>query len=149
MGGGAVEMACARNIGLTDIPIVCVNAGGYYEPFKQMLKNAYEDELIKWRPEQVVHFVPTAADAVRWCEEQALTEKSGPTSIKKRDGGSLMKKSSFFDSPSIASWFEKVLSRSSSKSWEEGKLVEKKSMASWVIPFVAGVGIGAVVAMRS
>jgi hypothetical protein len=70
------EMACARNIGLTKLPIVCVNVDGYYEPFKMMLNRAYEEELTKLQPQEIVHFAATAEDAIRWIECECATLKS-------------------------------------------------------------------------
>ena len=62
------EMSCARHLGLIDLPIVCVNVNGYYEPFREMLQRAHKDELIKLLPEQIVHFADSAEEAVRWIE---------------------------------------------------------------------------------
>mmetsp|Transcript_27754 Transcript_27754/g.39018 ORF Transcript_27754/g.39018 Transcript_27754/m.39018 type:complete len:304 (-) Transcript_27754:171-1082(-) len=64
------EMACAKQLGLIDIPIVCVNVDGYYESFRQMLQRADDDRLIYFAPDDIVHFEPTAKDAVRWIETQ-------------------------------------------------------------------------------
>ena len=64
------EMACARHLGLVKLPIVCVNVDNYYEPFREMLERAYEDELIKLLPEQIVHFASNSEEAVRWIEEE-------------------------------------------------------------------------------
>jgi hypothetical protein len=61
-------MACARHLNLNQLPIVCVNVDGFYEPFRQMLERAYDDELIKLPPHEIVHFAPTAEAAVRWIE---------------------------------------------------------------------------------
>eukprot|EP00527_Entomoneis_sp_CCMP2396_P005993 CAMPEP_0198139312 /NCGR_PEP_ID=MMETSP1443-20131203/2651_1 /TAXON_ID=186043 /ORGANISM="Entomoneis sp., Strain CCMP2396" /LENGTH=312 /DNA_ID=CAMNT_0043801417 /DNA_START=29 /DNA_END=964 /DNA_ORIENTATION=- len=76
------EMACARNIGLTKIPIVCVNIDGYYEPFRQMLDRADKDKLIKLKPEEIVHFVNSAEEAVQWCEE--AQHHNGPSIVLKK-----------------------------------------------------------------
>jgi uncharacterized protein (TIGR00730 family) len=62
------EMACARNIGLTKLPIVCVNVDGFYDPFRLMLERAYQDKLTKLKPHEIVHFENTAQDAVQWIE---------------------------------------------------------------------------------
>jgi len=64
------EMACAKNINLNTLPIVCVNVNGYYDPFKQMLQRAYDDALIKKTPESLVKFVCTAEEAVDLIEEE-------------------------------------------------------------------------------
>ena len=62
------EMACARNINLMDIPIVCINVRGYYDPFAQMLHRAFKDQLIRKQPHEIIHFVDTGLDAVRFIE---------------------------------------------------------------------------------
>lgn len=62
------EMACAKGIGLSNLPIVCVSVGGYYEPFAEMLRRAYADQLTKLQPHEIVHFVDTALEAVQWIE---------------------------------------------------------------------------------
>merc|ERR1712071_119637 len=69
------EMACARNVGFTSLPIVCVNVDGYYESFRSMLERAYSDKLIHHPPDYLVHFEPNSQLAVKWIEEQAM--KSG------------------------------------------------------------------------
>lgn len=63
------EMACARNIGLTSLPIVCVNVDGFYDSFHQILVRAYSDQLTKLRPDEIIHFEDNAIDAIRWIEE--------------------------------------------------------------------------------
>lgn len=44
-------MSCARNLGLTSLPIVCVSVEGFYDNFDAMLKRAYEEGLVKNKPE--------------------------------------------------------------------------------------------------
>jgi hypothetical protein len=136
------EMACARNIGLTDIPIVVVNVDDYYTPFREQLERSYVDELIKLKPNEVVHFVHTAEDAVRWIEDQAKTDKQNAvTTLKRRD--SVMRSTSFMASP--LDWF-----RSSSppkKTWgSKGMLVDSKpslsAVPTWALTFAAGLVLG-------
>jgi hypothetical protein len=62
------EMACAVGLGLSSLPIVCVNVDGYYDPFRTILERAYREQLMKVPPEQIVHFETTAESAVRWIE---------------------------------------------------------------------------------
>jgi hypothetical protein len=62
-------MACARNIGLSHLPIVCVNVNGYYEPFRTILQRAYEDRLIRVLPDNLVYFCDSALEAMQWVEE--------------------------------------------------------------------------------
>ena len=61
-------MACARNIGLSSIPIVCVNIDGFYDAFRVILERAWDDKLTKLRPEQIMHFANSAAEAIEWVE---------------------------------------------------------------------------------
>uniref|UniRef100_A0A7S1FYM5 Cytokinin riboside 5'-monophosphate phosphoribohydrolase n=2 Tax=Corethron hystrix TaxID=216773 RepID=A0A7S1FYM5_9STRA len=81
------EMACSKNIGLLDIPIVCVNVKGFYDDFEKMLRRAQDDGLLYRKPEDLVHFENTSEGAVRWIEAAVATvaEKSTFTEIKRRD----------------------------------------------------------------
>jgi hypothetical protein len=137
-------MACARTLGLTTLPIVVVNADGYYESFKQMLDRVWLDQLLKLKPEEIVHFVSTAEDAVKWVEEQGKVKLDGlQPKLRKRE--SALKKSSFMDSPSLANWFSRLSSGASSDgavAWDEGKF----ALPEWTIPFaMGGVTIGALI----
>ena len=69
-------MACARSLGFVDVPIVCVNVDGYYEPFLRMLRRAYDDGLLKAEPGDLVRFEPTAEAAVGRIEAE-LARRSG------------------------------------------------------------------------
>ena len=94
-------MACARHLGLVKLPIVVVNVDQYYEPFREMLDRAYDDELIKLLPEQIVHFSSTAEAAVRWIEQETddgYKRKQLPT-IKRRL--SSFRRGSFYSPPPI------------------------------------------------
>ena len=135
-------MACARNIGLSNLPIVVINVDGYYEPFKQMLDRAYLDELIKLEPHQIVHFVPTAQEAVKWIESNNKANIYGlQPKLKRRE--SALRRSSFMDSPSIADWF-----RTSSRTGDEdGK--PAFTLPQWVLPFVTGLAVGGAFAARA
>ena len=90
-------MACARHLGLVKMPIVCVNVDGYYEPFQEMLERAYEDELIKLKPHEIVHFASSSEEAIRWVEDDAagktLTKLPSPARRS-----SALRKSSFYHS---------------------------------------------------
>jgi predicted Rossmann-fold nucleotide-binding protein len=94
------EMACARHLNLNQLPIVCVNVDGYYEPFREILEKAYADELIKLVPEEIVHFASSAEEAIRWIEvvksgtpsKEAAKQQRAALKHKK----SILKRSSFF-----------------------------------------------------
>jgi hypothetical protein len=137
-------MACARNIGLSDIPIVAVNISEYYEPFRAMLERSYQDQLIKLKPHEIVHFVSSAEEAVRWIEQEATKKKTAIPKIKRRQ--SALRKSSFME-PDI---FRR--SKSMSSSWHDGKLVGEDDdeledsgfpwFPSWGLSWLAGLAIG-------
>jgi Possible lysine decarboxylase len=63
-------MACTRQHGMSDQPIVCVNVHGFYEPFQIMLKQAYQEGLIEIPPQDIVHFEDTPEGAIRWVEDE-------------------------------------------------------------------------------
>jgi len=77
------EMACARNLGMSQLPMVCVNIDNYYEPFRQMLERAWKDKLVKLRPQDIIHFASSAEEAVRWCED-AQHREAPFVELKKR-----------------------------------------------------------------
>lgn len=93
------EMACTRNLGLSHIPIVCVNVDGYYEAFRNMLDRAYEDKLTKLSPSEIIHFEPTAEDAVRWIEDYHRVERDTTPTLRKREKPILCKETSLLHSP--------------------------------------------------
>lgn len=76
-------MACARHLNLNQLPIVCVNVDGYYEPFRQMLYRAYADKLIHLPPDEIVRFASGAEDAVRFVEGQGMEDSANVADQKK------------------------------------------------------------------
>ena len=77
-------MVCARNLGMSSLPIVLVSVDGYYDPFQQMLVRAYQDGLIKTTPDDLVHFSATAQDAVQWVEEELRHSNHKKPHLKRR-----------------------------------------------------------------
>jgi len=140
------EMACARNIGLTNIPIVVVNADNYYSPFREQLERSYKDDLIKLKPHEVVHFVDTAEEAVRWIEDETTVETSKQSSMPKlKRRASVLRSNSFMVSPSIVDWFRESLARP--KTWDTKGMLGHEELSwaiipSWAVPFAAGLAIG-------
>lgn len=97
------ELACARNIGMSSIPIVCVNIDGYYDPFRVMLQRAWNDKLTKLRPEQIMHFADTAEEAIQWIEEvQGSRPEDQVGSTKTKGGKEMLRLSSVMGVPSSA-----------------------------------------------
>ncbi|KAG7361310.1 TIGR00730 family protein [Nitzschia inconspicua] len=146
------EMACARHLNLNQLPIVCVNVDGYYEPFREMLQKAYEDELIKLVPEEIVHFASSSEEAVRWIE----AVKAGTPSIEAakqqraalKHKTSIIKGSSFFSASPYqdgrSSFFSFVLSSVSG-----GDEDASATLSSWApllgITFVIGTAFGVMI----
>ena len=79
------EMACARNLGLSTMPLVCVNTHGFYDSFRVMLERAWDDRLTKLPPEQIMHFADTAEEAIRWVEQAFEDPDFGKMHHKKSD----------------------------------------------------------------
>ena len=63
-------MACSKQIGIINIPIVCVNIDGYYDPFRSILQRAHEDEFLYKHPNDILHFETTSAKALEWIEKK-------------------------------------------------------------------------------
>jgi hypothetical protein len=123
------EMACARNIGLADMPIVCVNTDGYYDSFRAMLERAHTERLTKLRPDEILHFEDGPEGAVRWIEEQCqgkvregehgedAARGGGMASISPQQRAKVLRSSSVLSSPAASlSWFSSALLRRAS-SW--------------------------------
>ena len=104
------EMACARGIGLSNLPIVCVNCDGFYDPFHEMLVRAYHDKLTKFKPHELVHFESTAEAAVKWVEATCSGAAPPPPSLSLTKKTSMLRKSSMLHlpvtgKPSFRDWF--------------------------------------------
>jgi uncharacterized protein (TIGR00730 family) len=99
------EMACARQLGLSKLPIVCVNVDGFYEPFRIMLERAGNDNLLQLDPTQIVHFESTPVDAIRWIEESYGPDR---LNVKVKRRTSQLRQSSILHDPI----FVRSLSRS-------------------------------------
>jgi len=81
------EMACARHLNLHGLPIVCVNVDGYYEPFRAMLRRAWDDRLIHLPPDEIVRFADGAEDAVRFVEEEESSSATKDAASREDPGG--------------------------------------------------------------
>lgn len=143
-------MACAKQIGLTSLPIVCINVDGYYENFRQMLERAHEDELTYLKPHEILHFEPTAEAAVRWIEEQAAIQEKEPPKVQpklRKKKKQVVGRSASFMSTPIGDW----TSSSGSSRWENGKLVfdGSASWGRWALTFAAGMVAGVIVVSQS
>jgi uncharacterized protein (TIGR00730 family) len=97
------EMACAKGIGLSTIPICCINCDDYYGPFLHMLERAHEERLMKHLPGDLVNFVDTPEEAVRWVEAVNCTSHGEaavtPLPCGKTQRMNVTKSTSFFHDP--------------------------------------------------
>jgi uncharacterized protein (TIGR00730 family) len=93
------EMACARQLGLTKLPIVCVNVDEFYEPFRIMLERAGNDNLLQLDPKQIVHFESTPVDAIRWIEDSYGVDK---LNVKVKRRTSQLRQSSMLHDPTFS-----------------------------------------------
>ena len=139
------EMACARNVQLTNIPIVVVNVNGYYDPFKKMLQRAYKDELIRWEPDHLVHFCDTAVEAMLWIEQQGTKGEYKPKITKRT---SSLRGSSFMDSPkALLQWFHRLTSTQSLDDVEEEEASFEELVDKWLLPFGSGLAMGIIMSV--
>jgi hypothetical protein len=139
-------MACSRHLNLNQLPIVCVNVDGYYEPFREMLNRAYEDELIKLSPEEIVHFASSAEEAIRWVEAVKCEGSGMMKPISTRQKKSLIMRSSFF---SAAAYQNDRSSFSSLNGDKNGN--SKDANLLWYklgLSFVVGTAVGALIVSR-
>lgn len=81
-------MACAKQIGLISIPIVCVNVNGYYDPFQKMLDRAHEDSFLYKLPTDILHFEDSSVEAIQYIEKQyaakATEERKNKVTLAKK-----------------------------------------------------------------
>ena len=132
------EMACARQIGLITIPIVCVNINGYYDPFRQMLERAHADQFLYKHPSEILHFEDTSIEAIDYIEKVISGEV-----IKKR----IKRKPSFIkrmmSTYNIPSKFSSMVS---SMDLEDDDLSDSSHWSVKTFPFaltfVTGVALG-------
>jgi hypothetical protein len=167
-----MEMACAKNLGLMDLPIVCINVDGYYDYLGHLFHRGYDDGLVKSMPHEIFRFESTAAAAVKFIESEVLSKKrrtSKPRSVRKRNvllsqgsmiGDAMGYVSSFITKGGL---LEKSLSSSSdisfcssdnedsnaSKNYSLRGLVQTfPFLGSPIFAFTAGLGIGVGIATR-
>ena len=101
------EMACIKQIGLNskELPIVCVNTDGYYNPFQIMLQNAAKEGLLyTTNTADIVHFVSTPIEAIQYIETKIASNKTTKfeqqIKVKKRMNSFLSKRLSYIsDNP--------------------------------------------------
>jgi uncharacterized protein (TIGR00730 family) len=96
------EMVCARGIGLSNIPIVCINCYNFYEPFYTMLQRAYDDKLTKLLPNELLRFASTAEEAVQWVEDTCCNSIHPPTALTVSKKSSILRTSSVMHSPMVS-----------------------------------------------
>jgi hypothetical protein len=141
-------MACARNIGLSKLPIVCVNVDQYYEPFRDMLQRAYDEKLTKHAPEQLVEFCDTALDAIQWVETVVLHGTPAPPTVEVQRRKTTLRKSSVLHTPvtgNLFSWSRSSTADPLIEDIDEDSLKGRVSVPSWytlslvALGFVSGV----------
>jgi len=134
------EMACARNLGISNLPIVCISVDGYYDAFQSMLERAYTDKLLRLKPQDIVHYEPTAEKAIRWLEQIAKnTPNPNSNTIQKRE--TLLKRTSIMEPPSFSTLSNMIFQLSNRRS--QGSSSYIWSFAGTVIGFTLGIAVGA------
>jgi hypothetical protein len=164
-----MEMACAKNLGLMDLPIVCINVDGYYDHLGHLFHRGYNDGLIKVLPHETFRFESTAAAAVKFIESDVLSKKRRtfkPISVRKRNvlraQGSMIGDAMGYISSFVfkGGLLEEPLSSSSDNSLFEDDDAHQKANAlqglvpnflfrgSPILTFTIGLGLGLGIATR-
>ena len=98
-----------------------------------MLKQAYDDNLIKLKPCDIIHFASTAEEAVRWIEsEQESTVIVGDKKEKKTES-------------LLGAQSEKEVVNKNGSCSRESPCLQKASDASWIktsLVFAGGIILG-------
>jgi uncharacterized protein (TIGR00730 family) len=127
------EAACARGIGLTNIPIVVVDVDGYYDPFLQIMERAYKEGLTKLKPDELIHFEQSAEGAIQWIESihNQQGTRADPVLLPPRESRAVVRKSSIMTIPPLGSddsWFFGSLRRSLSQLSGSNKIDSKANV---------------------
>ena len=130
------EMACIKQIGLNnkELPIVCVNVDGYYDPFQEMLEKAAEEGLLYTQnTADIVHFEPTPEAAIWYIETKiassVTTKFEQQIKVKKRMNSFLKKRLSYLsDHPPVTSLDDDT--NTSTTSNDEANTFNSKSHAN-------------------
>jgi hypothetical protein len=140
-----MEMACAKNLGLMDLPIVCINVDGYYDHLLHLFHRGYNDGLIKVMPHETFRFESTAAAAVKFIESEVLSKKrrtSKASTVQKRSvlraQGSMIGDAMGYISSFVAKggMLEERLSSSSDNS----DVHQKKNASRGLLPIIFPLG---------
>tara|TARA_B110000305_G_C19252691_1_gene545541 strand:+ start:248 stop:835 length:588 start_codon:yes stop_codon:yes gene_type:complete len=86
------EMACQRNLGMYECPIVCISSDGFYDNFKRQLLRAEKDKLMRLPASDIIYFCETAEEAVSYCEKNRNLAVKKELKMKLRHEVSLLVK---------------------------------------------------------
>eukprot|EP01083_Nonionella_stella_P271268 919162_1 len=139
------EMACAKQIGIVSMPIVCVNIDGYYDAFVQILQRAKEDNFLYKDPGEILHFEKSSEEAIDYIEKELAKQKTGleaegdgekePTAEMKKRGPSFM-----------SQLYTRMSSSLSSFSDEES--YSQPSTFSYLVTFASGAFVYSLISRR-
>jgi len=137
-GAGTFDELCLvvslRSLRLKDLPIVCVNIDGFYDPFAEMLNKANENNLLYYTNfEDLVHFETTSVGAIDWIEAK-IDEKNKATVQTEQK-----------HNEARTSIFSRFLSgKQKGKSGNRNTMREKQGvqLVSMLLAFAAGVVLG-------
>lgn len=145
-------MACSRNIGLSTVPIVCVNIDGFYDPFRVMLERAWADKLTKLAPDEIIHLADSAEEAIAWIEQVHQSGSGGMrldknqsammTKDSKKNEKNMLRFSSIMGNPSSTS-----IGKTTSSGFPSSADVARFISVAGV--FALGVAVGTVIARKT
>lgn len=130
------EMACAKQIGLIQMPIVCVNVNGYYDPFQEILERAYKDQFLYKCPSDILHFEKNSQDAVNYIEtvvQGVSTEvKESRKATIKRKRSMIQRMTSMYNLPYVLFSSSSSNSSGSSSDGMEFDDVPDNALSAWI-----------------
>lgn len=142
------EMACARQIGFVNMPIVCVNVDGFYDPFLEMLERAYQDEFLYKHPSEILHFENTSKDAIHYIEKYLAGEyphgKEWKKKPIKRKPSMIQRMMSTYNLPFLSITASESELESTNIGDEDGN-----RYLSHVITLLGGIAIGMMINVKS
>lgn len=138
------EMACAKQIGLIEVPIVCVNVNGYYDPFYEMLERAYRDQFLYKCPSDILHFENTSLDAVDYIEKHIYHGIKGRRKAPIKRKRSIIKRmTSMYNLPFLAS--SSSMDDDDDDDGINGQVQDNIASSSWIshgVTLLSGIALG-------
>lgn len=149
------EMACAKQIGFIQMPIVCVNVNGYYDAFRDILERAYRDQFLYRSPSDILHFENTSQDAVDYIERFIYHGIKGARKAPiKRKRSMIQRMASMYNAPLMlfSSSVDFEDDNDDDCSDEDGIMRDNLAPSRWIpygVTLMTGVALGFILGNKS